>query len=70
MGLQINRDDLYIMLKKAVREVLEEERFNFILKNLSSVSPEEMKDIEKTYGSPSERREIFHSKEIELWHGK
>ena len=35
MELQINRDDLYIMLKKAVREVLEEERFDFILKNLS-----------------------------------
>jgi len=35
------------------------------LKKLSSVSPEEMKDIEKAYGSPS-RREVFKSKEIEL----
>jgi len=66
MELRINKDELYLMLKKAVREVLEEEGFNFVLKNLSSVSPEEMKDIEKAYGSPSKRREVFQSKEIEL----
>ena len=46
--------------------MLEEERFKYILKNLPSISPEEMKDIEKTYGSPSKRREIFYGKEIEL----
>jgi hypothetical protein len=66
MELQINKDELYIMLKKAVREVLEEERFNFVLKNLTPISSEEMRDIEKTYGSPSKKREVFHSKEIDL----
>jgi len=49
MELQINKDELYVMLK-----------------NLPPVSSEEMKDIEKTYGSPSKKREPFHSKEIEL----
>jgi hypothetical protein len=66
MELQIDKDELYIMLKKAVKEVLEEERFNFILKNIPPVSSEEMRDIEKTYGSPSKKRESFHSKKIDL----
>jgi len=53
MELQINKDKLYIMLKKSV-------------KNLPPVSPEEMRDIEKTYGSPSKKRESFHSKKIDI----
>jgi len=36
------------------------------LKNLTPVSSEEMKDIEKTYGSPSKKRESFYNKKIEL----
>ena len=45
---------------------IKKDRLYLMLKNLPSVSPEEMKDIEKAYGFPSKRREVFQSKEIEL----
>ena len=66
MELQMNKDELYVMLKKAVREVLEEERFNFILQNLPPASSEEMKDIEKTYGKPPDKLKSVHSEKIEI----
>lgn len=52
MELQMNKDELYVMLKKAI--------------NLPPASSEEMKDIEKTYGKPPEELKSFHSEKIEI----
>ncbi len=52
MEITIAKDDLYNLVKEAVREVLNEERMDFFLKNISPVSKEEMEDIEDLYGKP------------------
>ena len=58
MQITINQDDLYSMIKKAVKDVIREERIEFILQNTPLVSPEEMKDIEKLYGKPKKRKAV------------
>jgi len=58
MQITINQDDLYSMIKKAVKDVIREERIEFILHNTPFVSPEEMEDIEKLYGKPKKRKAV------------
>ena len=53
-------------VKKAIKEVLEEERINIILASLPYVSEEEMKDIMKTYGKPPAKKEKAYTEEIEI----
>lgn len=66
MEVIIDKNELYDLIKKAVREVLEEETLEFFLKNIPSVSTEEMEDIEKLYGKPSTGKEAAHSETIEV----
>ncbi len=54
------------MIKVAVKEVFKEEKSEFILKNLSSVSKEEMEDIEKIYGKPPVKKEVAHIEILEI----
>ena len=62
----IDKNELYILIKKAVREVLEEETFDFFLKKIPSISMEEMEDIEKLYGKPSGDKEVSYSESVEI----
>jgi len=62
----IDKNELYGLIKKAVREALEEETLEFFLKNISSISKEEMEDIEKLYGKPSKGKEAAYSETIEV----
>ena len=66
MDVSVNKDELYSLIKKAVREVLQEETINFFLKSIPHVSKEEMEDIEKLYGKPSANKEAAYSETIEL----
>ncbi len=50
--MTINRDELYSLIKEAVREVIHEESFDLFLKNIPPVSSEEMRDIQKVYRKP------------------
>lgn len=50
MEVIIDKNELYDLIKKAVREVLEEETIEFFLKNIPPVSTGEMEDIKKLYG--------------------
>ncbi len=43
-----------------------QERFEFFMKSLSSVSNEEMDDIEKVYGQPLPNKEVAYSVTIEI----
>lgn len=64
MGVQqfsIDKNELYSLLKKAVREVLHEEVFDIFLKSIPAASEKEMQDIVKTYGKPSRARKIARS---------
>lgn len=63
---KINMDEkeLYDLIKRAVRDVLQEEMFRHRLENLPSVSDEEMRDIEGAYGKPTtlSRQKVFRAK--------
>jgi len=62
----IDKNELYGLIKKAVREVLEEETLEFFMKNIPSISKEEMEDIEKLYGKPPTGKETAYSETIEV----
>jgi len=62
----IDKNELYRLIKKAVREVLEEETLEFFLKNIPTISKEEMEDIEKLYGKPSADKEVAYSETVEI----
>ena len=66
MEININTDELYSLIKKAVREVLHEESLEFFMKNVPLVSKEEMEDIENLYGKPSPNKEVAFSETIEI----
>lgn len=66
MEVSINKNDLYNLIKEAIREALHEEKLEFFLKSISPVSKEEMEDIEKLYGKPSEKKEVNYEETIEI----
>ncbi len=70
MEISIGKEELYGLIKKAVREVLQEETLDFFFKSIPSVSKEEMEDIEKLYGKPSIDKETAYSETIEMWNGE
>lgn len=54
MQLTFSRNELYSLIKEAVRDVLKEEQFSFLLKSAPLVSKEEMEDIERVHGERSD----------------
>ncbi len=66
MEVTITKNELYSLIKEAVREVLHEETLEFFLKNIPLISKEEMKDIENLYGKPSPDKEVAFSETIEI----
>ena len=67
MQISVNKDELYSMMKKAVKDVIREERIDFILQNTPYVSDEEMEDIEKLYGKkPPKKIEIARREIIDI----
>lgn len=70
MEAHVNKDELFNLIKEAVREVFKEEKLDIFLKSLPLVSKKEMEDIEKIYGHPSKKDEVEYSESIELWRGE
>ncbi len=67
MQVTLNKEDLYSMIKKAVKDVIREERIDFILNSAPFVSEEEMEDIEKLYGKkPPKKIDIARREIIDL----
>ncbi len=66
MKVITEKDELYKLIKEAVREVLNEEMVEIFLKNISLISKEEMKDIENLYGKPSSDKIAAFSETIEI----
>lgn len=66
MEVSISKNELYDLIKEAVREVLHEEKIEFFLDSVSLVSKEEMDDIENLYGKPATRKEVAHDEIIEI----
>lgn len=66
MEITVDKNELYSLIKKAVREVLHEEILELFLKNIPMSSKEEMEDIKKLYGKPSADKEVAYSETIEI----
>jgi len=65
MELTISKDELFSMMKTAVRDVLHEERMNIFLEGIPEASVEEMEDIVALHGKPG-LRAVAHSETIEI----
>ena len=66
MQITISKEDLYSLIKSAVREVLNETKNDFIFNNIPYASDEEMKNIESIYDIPNHNQEVVFSETIDL----
>ena len=64
--INIDRTELYNLIKRAVRDVLEEEMFRHRIENLPFVSDQEMSDIEAAYGKPPTRKKAERAESLEI----
>lgn len=64
--INIDEAELYNLIKRAVREVLQEEVFRRRLENLPFVSEEEMKEIGEAYGKPRTRKNTCRTESLEI----
>jgi hypothetical protein len=65
-NLNMDKTELYNLIKRAVREVLEEEMFRNRLEHLPLVTDDEMRDIEDSYGKPRTRKNIGRTESLEI----
>ena len=66
MEIVISENKFYDLVKKAMKEAIQDEMIEIFLKSLPSVSEREMKNIEKLYDKPSKEKEIAFSEVIEV----
>jgi hypothetical protein len=64
--INIDETELYKLIKRAVREGLQEELFRLRLEGLPFVSEKEMQEIEKSYGKPRTRKNIGRTESVEI----
>ena len=64
--ITIEKTELYELIKRAVRKVLEEEPFKQRLEQLAVISDEEMREIEQSYGRPSAQEKASRIENIDL----
>ena len=66
MQVVIEKNELYQIMKEAVRDVIREEYTALRLNFLDYISDEEMSDIINTYGKPAKEKNVCHSEMIEI----
>ena len=66
MQVTVSKEELYTMIKDAVREVIQEKELHHILKSIPEVSDEEMQEITKKYGSPEKYHDVARSETIDI----
>jgi hypothetical protein len=64
--INVEEKELYDLIKRAVRDVLQEEMFRHRIESLPFVSDEEMLDIEKSYGKPRSRKNTARTESFEI----
>jgi len=64
--ITVKKTELYDLIKRAVREVLEEELFRARLEGLPFVSDEEMTQIEEEYGKPQPSKKVGRTESVEI----
>jgi len=66
MQINVTKEELYIMIKDAVREVIGEKEITHILHSLPEISSEEMNEINEKYGSPEQYTDVAFSETLDL----
>jgi len=66
MQIAVEKNELYQIIKQAVRDVIREESGDLWLNFLNYVSDKEMSDLIETYGKPDKEQDIYHSETIEI----
>ena len=66
MQTMVNTDELYVMIKRAVREVLHDELEAFWQRTIPFASQAEMNDIIEHYGTPLTTKDVAYSETISL----
>jgi hypothetical protein len=66
MEITVSKDELYSMIKSAIKEVISENKLDYIFNNIPYVSDDEMKDIENAHGIPNHNQDIVYSETIDL----
>jgi hypothetical protein len=64
--IDINKDELFSLIKKAVREVMQEEMSRKWLEGLPMVTDEEQEDINRLYGKPDRTKNIESRETVDL----
>ena len=64
--IDINKDELFSLIKKAVREVMQEEMSRTWLEGLTMVTDEEQEDINRHYGKPDRPQKIESRETVDL----
>ena len=66
MQINMTKEELYSMIKDAVREVIREKELHHILHFLPEVSDEEMREITEKYGSPDQYDDVAFSEKLDI----
>ena len=64
--IDLDKDELFGLIKKAMREVMQEEIGRTWLEGLPTVTDEEQEDIKRHYGSPDRPKKIASRKTVDL----
>jgi len=64
--IDINKDELFSLIKQAVREVMQEEMSRKWLEGLPMVTDEEQEDINRHYGKPDRTRNVESRETVDL----
>ena len=69
MEVKISKEELYLLIKKAIKEVFEEEKITFALDKIPFISDSEMADIQNEYRQPTDDNDIAYSENLKIWIG-
>jgi hypothetical protein len=64
--IAVDKNELFNLIKKAVREVVQEEMARAWLEGLATVTGEEQEDINRRHGKPDRSRKIEFRETVEL----
>jgi hypothetical protein len=64
--IDIGKDELFGLIKRAVREVIQEEMGRTWLEGLPMVNDEEQEDINRQYGKPDRRKQAESRETVDI----
>ena len=66
MQITISKNELYTIIKQAVKDVIHEERVDLLTRGIPEISDEEMKDIVSLYGNKPKKKKNVRSITLDI----